>query len=102
MTIAGWMADPVFCAGMTIGSPQVDLAVLVDLSELVTPAARSSNSRSEQGIAWVEEGNEASRHVGKSSRMPPPPVGIPAALPVLRSGDCNPGIASQSPNHRVK
>lgn len=77
VTIAGWMGDPVFCAAMTLGSPQVDLAALVDLSELVTPATaiparsdaypQSSYSRSELGTAR-EEGNEASHHAGTGSR----------------------------------
>ncbi|HZX71496.1 MAG TPA: hypothetical protein VFE77_11825 [Rhodanobacter sp.] len=29
--LAGWMLDPVICAGMTIGAPCVDLAALVEL-----------------------------------------------------------------------
>ncbi len=30
VSIAGWMLDPVICAGMTIGAPRVDLAALVE------------------------------------------------------------------------
>ncbi|RJF89200.1 hypothetical protein D3874_21325 [Oleomonas cavernae] len=39
VTIAGWMLDPVLCAGMTIGAPRVDLAALVELQRLLIGAA---------------------------------------------------------------
>ena len=31
VSIAGWMLDPVICAGMTMGAPRVDLAALIEL-----------------------------------------------------------------------
>ena len=39
VSIAGWMLDPVICAGMIIGPPQVDLSALVDLQRLFMPPA---------------------------------------------------------------
>jgi hypothetical protein len=35
VAIAGWMLNPVVCAGMTIGAPRVDLAALVELERLL-------------------------------------------------------------------
>jgi hypothetical protein len=35
VSIAGWMLDPVICAGMTTGMPRVDLAALVELERLL-------------------------------------------------------------------
>jgi len=39
VSIPGWMVDPLVCAEMSIGRPQVDLAALSDLTRLVTQAA---------------------------------------------------------------
>ena len=61
--IAGWMVDPVVCAGMTVGPPRVDLAALIDLNELVMRTAKPAHFRSEDGIAR-EEGNEVSQYAG--------------------------------------
>ncbi|HWL57443.1 MAG TPA: hypothetical protein VNQ78_12350, partial [Paracoccus sp. (in: a-proteobacteria)] len=61
MTIAGWIVDPVVCACITMGAPQVDVAALIEVSELVTPAIKPAHFRSEQGVAG-EEGNDASHH----------------------------------------
>ena len=63
VSIAGWMLDPVVCAGMTIGPPQVDLGALVDLQRLFTCTADPAHSRSDVRIVR-EEGNEASQVVG--------------------------------------
>src|SRR5580700_7379826 len=63
VSIAGWMLDPVVCAGMAIGPPQVNLAALVDLQRLFMSTAKASHSQSDVGIVW-EEGNEASQVVG--------------------------------------
>ena len=35
VSIAGWMLDPVICAKMTIGTPRVDLAALIELKRLL-------------------------------------------------------------------
>ena len=50
VSIAGWMLDPVICAGMTVGAPRVDLAALVELERLLigrptphTPGAMSQS-----------------------------------------------------------
>ncbi|MBI1220931.1 MAG: hypothetical protein GC186_20620 [Rhodobacteraceae bacterium] len=63
VTIAGWMVDPVICAGMSVGPPRVDLAALIDLHELVPRAAKPAHFQSGHGIAR-EEGNEGSQHAG--------------------------------------
>jgi hypothetical protein len=58
VAIAGWMVDPMACAGMAMGPPQVDLAALIELKMLVAQAAAPSHFRGEQGVAR-EKGNEA-------------------------------------------
>ena len=55
--IAGWMLDPVICAGMTIGAPRVDLAALVELKRLLIGLATPAHSQSDVGIVR-EESNE--------------------------------------------
>ena len=57
VSIAGWMLDPVVCAGMTIGPPRVDLAALIELKRLLMGAAKPAHSRSDVAIVR-EEGNE--------------------------------------------
>jgi hypothetical protein len=49
VSIAGWMLDPVICAGMTIGAPRVDLAALVELERLliVRPTPRTLGAMSQ-------------------------------------------------------
>ena len=63
VSIPGWMVDPLVCAEMSIGRPQVDLAALSDLRRLVTQAAVLGNSQSEVRIAR-EEADETARHGG--------------------------------------
>lgn len=46
---------------MTMGSPQVDGAALIDVGEPLTPAIKPAHYRIEQGGAR-EEGNQASHH----------------------------------------
>ena len=48
------MLDPVVCADMRTGAPQVSFAALSDLKRLVTSVAVSTNSPSENGLAWEE------------------------------------------------
>jgi DNA invertase Pin-like site-specific DNA recombinase len=48
--IAGWMLDPVICAGMTIGEPRVDLAALVESKRLLIGLATPAHSQSDVGI----------------------------------------------------
>ena len=52
--IAGWMLDPVICAGMTIGAPRVDLAALVELKRLLIGLATPAHSQSDVGIVREE------------------------------------------------
>ena len=63
VSIAGWMLDPVICAGMTIGAPRVDLASLVELERLLIGTANPAHSRSDVAIVR-EEGNEVSQIAG--------------------------------------
>jgi hypothetical protein len=60
VSIAGWMLDPVICAGMTIGAPRVDLAALVELERLLIGTTNPAHSRSDVVIVR-EEGNEVSQ-----------------------------------------
>ena len=60
--IAGWMLDPVICAGMTIGAPGVDLVALVELKRLLIGLATPAHSQSDVGIVR-EESNEVSQIV---------------------------------------
>lgn len=49
--MAAWMLDPVVCAGMTLGAPQVDLLALFELKRLFTAIAAPPNSRRDDGFA---------------------------------------------------
>ena len=60
VSIPAWIVDPLVCADMRIGQPQVDLATLLDLKRLVTRTAAPTNSPSDNGIAR-EEIDEAAR-----------------------------------------
>lgn len=48
--ISGWMIDPVACSGMTLGTPRVDLAALIELVRLVSGDDKPANFRSERRI----------------------------------------------------
>ena len=63
VSLPGWMVDPLVCADMSIGQPQVDLAALSELKRLVTQAAVLTNSPGKVGIAR-EEVDETARHAG--------------------------------------
>ena len=63
VSIAGWMLDPVICAGMTIGAPRVDLAALIELGRLLMGVSNPHNSRIDVAIVR-EEGNEVSQVAG--------------------------------------
>ena len=60
VSVPGWMIDPIVCAGMRTGQPQVDLAALSDLKRLVMPAAAPAHFPSGNGFAR-EEVDEAAR-----------------------------------------
>ena len=51
VSMAAWMLDPVVCAGMTLGAPQVDLLALFELKRLFTAIAAPPNSRRDDGFA---------------------------------------------------
>ncbi|KAF0119852.1 MAG: hypothetical protein FD148_3700 [Methylocystaceae bacterium] len=50
ISIAGWMLDPVVCAGMAIGAPRVDVAALVELQRRLKGAVKAADSRSDVAI----------------------------------------------------
>jgi hypothetical protein len=54
VSIPGWMVDPLVCADMCIGRPQVDLAALSELKRLVTPTAAPAHFLREDGCAREE------------------------------------------------
>ena len=60
ISIAGWMLDPVVCAGMAIGAPRVDVAALVELQRRLKGAVKAADSRSDVAIV-PEENNAVSR-----------------------------------------
>jgi len=60
IVIAGWMVDPIVCARMISGPPQVNLTALSELKRLVTASAASANSPSD-GIAWEDAGETGTR-----------------------------------------
>lgn len=51
VSIPGWMVDPLVCADMFIGRPQVDLAALSELRRLVTPTASPAQFLRDDGCA---------------------------------------------------
>jgi len=65
VSIPGWMVDPLACADMRSGQPQVDLVALSDLRRLVTQATVLTNSPSEDGIAR-EKFDETAQHADAS------------------------------------
>lgn len=42
IAISGWMIDPVVCGGMTMGTPRVDLATLIELNRLVSGGTKAA------------------------------------------------------------
>lgn len=53
VSMAAWMLDPVTCAGMAMGAPQVDRAALMELDQLLIDKGR--NRRSPIDAAIVQE-----------------------------------------------
>ena len=45
ISIAGWMLDPMVCAGMVVGRPRVELAALIELNQLLRGAPNPAHSR---------------------------------------------------------
>src|SRR5207249_2934728 len=66
VSIAGWMLDPVICAGMTIGAPRVDLAALVELERLLIGAVNPAHFRSDVAIV-PEKGDAISKVAGRGA-----------------------------------
>ncbi|CAK7262005.1 hypothetical protein [Shinella sp.] len=63
VSIAGWMIDPVACAGMTMGSARVDLAALIELNRLVMGGDKPAIFQGGRGVAQ-EEDDETSQYAG--------------------------------------
>lgn len=61
IVMAAWMFDPMVCAGMTLGRPQVDLLALSELAGLVTVSAIPANFPSDNGVAWEKVDEAAKR-----------------------------------------
>ena len=64
--MAGWMLDPVICAGMAVGAPAVDLAALIELDRLLKGAVKPANSRSDDAIV-PEESNAVFQNTGSDA-----------------------------------
>ncbi|ULR41970.1 hypothetical protein [Rhizobium sp. K102] len=75
IAISGWMIDPVVCRGMTMGTPRVDLATLIELNRLVSGGSKAAPFRSERRITQ-EDHDEIPQYAGAG-------VG-PAARPDIR------------------
>lgn len=63
VSIAGWMIDPVVCAGMTMGLARVDLAALIELNGLVTGGDKPALFRGGRRITQ-EEDDEIPQYAG--------------------------------------
>jgi hypothetical protein len=50
LTIAGWMFDAVACSKMTVGTPRVDLAALLELRQVLIGAGMPRESPSDNGF----------------------------------------------------
>lgn len=59
--MAGWMIDPLVCAGMTMGSARVDLSALIELKRLVTGGDKPAHFRGGDRVAR-EEDDETSQN----------------------------------------
>lgn len=70
VSIAGWMLDPVACAGMLMGAPSVDLAALFELDQLLIAAGNPAHSRSDVAIVR-EKDNEGAQIVNRRRPMTP-------------------------------
>lgn len=74
VSIAGWMLDPATCAGMTLGSPRVDVAALIELKRLLKGLSNPTHSRIDVAIVR-EEANAASQVAGSGTGSADGPVG---------------------------
>jgi Tfp pilus assembly protein FimV len=73
--MVAWMLDPVACAAMTIGSPRVEGAALVELRQMLIDARLNKVSPKEAAIVQ-EQCNEDSQDACDTAGTPPvEPVG---------------------------
>lgn len=91
------MIDPVVCGGMTMGTPRVDLAALVELNRLVSGGTIAALFRSGRRITQ-EDHDEIPRYagagVGPAAR---PDIQNPDARRTERQGSQEGGINSGLP-----
>ena len=77
IAMAGWMFDPFHCAGMTSGSPRVDVMAPIELARLLSEGDNSAQFRSDVVIVpQTQDGTPqaAGRGAGSaSSRFIPGP-----------------------------
>jgi hypothetical protein len=85
VSMAAWMLDPVTCAGMTIGTPQVDRAALIELDQLLIDKGR--NRRSPIDAAIVQ------RNAMKIAKVPVP-TPVSRQLNLLFDAKCLAGLSS--------
>ena len=64
--VANWMLDPITCAKMTIGAPRVDVATLIELTQVLIGASKNRNFRGKHRFAR-EKGNEVASLAGSDS-----------------------------------
>jgi hypothetical protein len=57
------MIDPVVCRGMTMGTPRVDLAMLIELNRLVSGGTKAAPFRSGRRITQ-EDHDEIPQYAG--------------------------------------
>ncbi|WP_234844983.1 hypothetical protein, partial [Sinorhizobium meliloti] len=78
IAISGWMIDPLVCRAMTMGTPRVDLATLIELNRLVSGGTKAAPFRSGRRITQ-EDHDEIPQYAGAG-------VG-PAARPDIQNPD---------------
>jgi hypothetical protein len=69
VSMAAWMLDPVTCAGMTMGAPQVDRAALMELDQLLIDKGRNRRSPIDAAIVQ-EECHEDRQGPGRDTGFP--------------------------------
>jgi hypothetical protein len=70
IVLPSWMLDPAACAGMTLGAPQVDIAGLKDLRQLLIDRGFRRSCSGDVRVA-EEEQNDAFAQVRRSEKLRP-------------------------------
>jgi hypothetical protein len=61
IVVAAWMLDPAACAGMSFGTPRVNLAALVEVHQLLVERGFRRGSRDDTTIVSEEQHEELVR-----------------------------------------